>query len=101
MLDRGIGIDASIGLTFAEQATLVSEVASIGYSSAWTPKRSRHPRRLSRLCPVVRGLFIVVASTAMKRRRGVLSCAPSWAMRLRGLAPPSSPAIAATSPAWA
>ena len=37
MLDRGIGIDASLGLTFAEQATLVAEAASAGYSSAWTP----------------------------------------------------------------
>lgn len=37
MLDRGIGIDATLGLTFGEQATLVSEAVSAGYASAWTP----------------------------------------------------------------
>jgi alkanesulfonate monooxygenase SsuD/methylene tetrahydromethanopterin reductase-like flavin-dependent oxidoreductase (luciferase family) len=33
----GIGIDASLGLTFAEQRTLVQEAARAGYESAWTP----------------------------------------------------------------
>jgi alkanesulfonate monooxygenase SsuD/methylene tetrahydromethanopterin reductase-like flavin-dependent oxidoreductase (luciferase family) len=36
-LNRGIGIDASVGLSFAEQRTFVSEAAEAGYSSAWTP----------------------------------------------------------------
>jgi alkanesulfonate monooxygenase SsuD/methylene tetrahydromethanopterin reductase-like flavin-dependent oxidoreductase (luciferase family) len=39
-MTRGIGIDASLGLSFAEQRTLVSEAALAGYSSAWTPSGS-------------------------------------------------------------
>jgi alkanesulfonate monooxygenase SsuD/methylene tetrahydromethanopterin reductase-like flavin-dependent oxidoreductase (luciferase family) len=33
----GIGIDASLGLSFAEQGTLVREAANRGYTSAWCP----------------------------------------------------------------
>jgi alkanesulfonate monooxygenase SsuD/methylene tetrahydromethanopterin reductase-like flavin-dependent oxidoreductase (luciferase family) len=36
-MDYGIGIDASLGLTFDEQRTLVAEAARAGYASAWTP----------------------------------------------------------------
>ncbi len=33
----GIGIDASLGLSFDEQRSLVCEAAEAGYESAWTP----------------------------------------------------------------
>ncbi len=36
-MEYGIGIDASLGLTFAEQRSLVQEAARAGYASAWTP----------------------------------------------------------------
>jgi alkanesulfonate monooxygenase SsuD/methylene tetrahydromethanopterin reductase-like flavin-dependent oxidoreductase (luciferase family) len=36
-MDVGIGVDASLGLSFDEQRTLVQEAAKLGYKSAWTP----------------------------------------------------------------
>lgn len=36
-MERGIGIDASLGLSFAESRQLALEAATAGYSSAWTP----------------------------------------------------------------
>lgn len=36
-MDFGIGVDASLGLSFEEQHTLVQEAARLGYKSAWTP----------------------------------------------------------------
>jgi alkanesulfonate monooxygenase SsuD/methylene tetrahydromethanopterin reductase-like flavin-dependent oxidoreductase (luciferase family) len=36
-MEYGIGIDASLGLTFAEQRTLATEAAAAGYASIWTP----------------------------------------------------------------
>ncbi|MGE0599248.1 MAG: LLM class flavin-dependent oxidoreductase [Dehalococcoidia bacterium] len=36
-MELGIGIDASLGLSFEEQRTLVQEAAKLGYKSAWTP----------------------------------------------------------------
>jgi alkanesulfonate monooxygenase SsuD/methylene tetrahydromethanopterin reductase-like flavin-dependent oxidoreductase (luciferase family) len=34
----GVGLDASLGLSFAEQAELSQEAARLGYSSIWTPE---------------------------------------------------------------
>ncbi|MCC6387316.1 MAG: LLM class flavin-dependent oxidoreductase [Dehalococcoidia bacterium] len=36
-MEFGIGIDASLGLTLAEQRALVGEARDAGYASAWTP----------------------------------------------------------------
>lgn len=36
-MEYGIGIDASLGLTLAEQRVLVAEGKAAGYRSAWTP----------------------------------------------------------------
>ena len=36
-MEYGIGVDASLGLSFAESRALVAEAARLGYSSAWTP----------------------------------------------------------------
>ena len=36
-METGIGIDASLALSFEEQRTLVAEAARLGYTSAWTP----------------------------------------------------------------
>lgn len=36
-MNRGIGIDASLGLSFAESRELAVEAANAGYASAWTP----------------------------------------------------------------
>ena len=36
-MEIGIGVDASLGLSFEQQRALVAEAASLGYSSAWTP----------------------------------------------------------------
>ena len=34
----GVGLDATLNLTFEEQATLSQEAASLGYTSIWTPE---------------------------------------------------------------
>lgn len=39
-MQYGIGIDATLGLTFAEQRTLAREAKRAGYTSAWTPSGS-------------------------------------------------------------
>jgi len=39
-MQYGIGIDATLGLSFAEQRTLVREAKRAGYTSAWTPSGS-------------------------------------------------------------
>ena len=39
-MEYGIGIDATLGLSFAEQQTLVREAKAAGYTSAWTPSGS-------------------------------------------------------------
>lgn len=36
-MDYGIGVDASLGLSFAQSRALVAEAAGLGYTSAWTP----------------------------------------------------------------
>lgn len=36
-MEYGIGIDANLGLTFAEMTTLAREAAQLGYTSAWSP----------------------------------------------------------------
>jgi len=36
-MEFGIGIDASLGLTLAQQQSLVAEARDAGYASAWTP----------------------------------------------------------------
>ncbi len=36
-MEYGIGVDASLGLSFAESRALVAEAAALGYQSAWTP----------------------------------------------------------------
>jgi alkanesulfonate monooxygenase SsuD/methylene tetrahydromethanopterin reductase-like flavin-dependent oxidoreductase (luciferase family) len=36
-MEWGIGVDASLGLSFAESADLVAEAVTLGYTSAWTP----------------------------------------------------------------
>lgn len=39
-MEIGIGIDASLGLSFVQQRELVREAAQLGYTSAWTPSGS-------------------------------------------------------------
>ncbi|MEO8539749.1 MAG: LLM class flavin-dependent oxidoreductase [bacterium] len=36
-MEYGIGVDASLGLSFEESRALVAEAAGLGYLSAWTP----------------------------------------------------------------
>ena len=36
-MEWGIGVDASLQLSFAESRTLVTEAVALGYTSAWTP----------------------------------------------------------------
>ena len=44
-MDIGVGLDASLDLSFDEQAELSREAARLGYTSVWTPGGAR-PRRL-------------------------------------------------------
>ena len=37
-MEIGVGLDASLGLSFAEQAGLSQEAARLGYTSVWTPE---------------------------------------------------------------
>ena len=37
-MDIGVGLDASLNLSFAEQALLSKEAAQLGYTSIWTPE---------------------------------------------------------------
>ena len=37
-MDIGIGLDATLNLSFADQATLSQEAARLGYTSIWTPE---------------------------------------------------------------
>ena len=37
-MDIGVGLDASLGLSFDEQAELSREAARLGYTSVWTPE---------------------------------------------------------------
>jgi alkanesulfonate monooxygenase SsuD/methylene tetrahydromethanopterin reductase-like flavin-dependent oxidoreductase (luciferase family) len=37
-MDIGLGLDATLNLSFADQATLAQEAAQCGYSSIWTPE---------------------------------------------------------------
>lgn len=37
-MDVGVGLDASLGLTFDEEARLSKEAALLGYDSVWTPE---------------------------------------------------------------
>ena len=37
-MDIGIGLDATLNLSFADQAALSQEVARLGYTSIWTPE---------------------------------------------------------------
>jgi len=37
-MDIGLGLDATLNLSFADQAVLAQEAARCGYSSIWTPE---------------------------------------------------------------
>jgi hypothetical protein len=37
-MEIGIGLDASLNLSFADQATLAEDAARSGYTSIWTPE---------------------------------------------------------------
>ena len=37
-MDIGIGLDATLNLSFADQAVLSQEAARLGYTSIWTPE---------------------------------------------------------------
>ena len=37
-MDVGLGLDASLGMSFEDQATLSREAAELGYTSLWTPE---------------------------------------------------------------
>lgn len=41
-MELGIGLDASLGLSFEEQALASMEAARLGYTSIWTPEGSGH-----------------------------------------------------------
>ena len=41
-MDIGVGLDASLGLSFDEQAELSREAARLGYTSIWTPEGPGH-----------------------------------------------------------
>jgi alkanesulfonate monooxygenase SsuD/methylene tetrahydromethanopterin reductase-like flavin-dependent oxidoreductase (luciferase family) len=38
MMDIGIGLDATLNLSFADQANLAQEAARLGYTNIWTPE---------------------------------------------------------------
>jgi alkanesulfonate monooxygenase SsuD/methylene tetrahydromethanopterin reductase-like flavin-dependent oxidoreductase (luciferase family) len=61
----GIGIDASLGLSFEQQRGLVREAAEAGYESAWTPSG-----------PPTRDGFHVAAQWAMATNSGENGCLP-------------------------
>jgi alkanesulfonate monooxygenase SsuD/methylene tetrahydromethanopterin reductase-like flavin-dependent oxidoreductase (luciferase family) len=42
MMDIGIGLDATLKLSFAEQAELAQEAGRLGYTSIWTPEGTGH-----------------------------------------------------------
>jgi alkanesulfonate monooxygenase SsuD/methylene tetrahydromethanopterin reductase-like flavin-dependent oxidoreductase (luciferase family) len=42
MMEIGIGLDATLNLSFAEQAELAQEAARLGYTSIWTPEGAGH-----------------------------------------------------------
>ena len=37
-MEYGVGLDGTLGLTFADEARLSAEAASLGYTSVWTPE---------------------------------------------------------------
>ena len=37
-MEIGIGLDATLNLSFADQATVSQEAARLGYTSIWTPE---------------------------------------------------------------
>jgi len=41
-MDIGVGLDATLNLSLAEQAELSKEAARLGYSSIWTPESTGH-----------------------------------------------------------
>jgi alkanesulfonate monooxygenase SsuD/methylene tetrahydromethanopterin reductase-like flavin-dependent oxidoreductase (luciferase family) len=41
-MDIGIGLDATLNLSFADQAELAQEAARLGYTSIWTPEGTGH-----------------------------------------------------------
>ena len=41
-MEIGIGLDATLNLTFDEQAQLAQEAARLGYTSIWTTESSGH-----------------------------------------------------------
>jgi len=41
-MEIGVGLDASLGLSFGEQAELSQEAARLGYTSIWTPEAPGH-----------------------------------------------------------
>lgn len=41
-MDIGVGLDATLNLSFAEQAYLSQEAARLGYTSIWTPEGTGH-----------------------------------------------------------
>src|SRR5262245_18663101 len=41
-MEIGIGLDATLNLSFADQANLAQEAARLGYTSIWTPEGTGH-----------------------------------------------------------
>jgi alkanesulfonate monooxygenase SsuD/methylene tetrahydromethanopterin reductase-like flavin-dependent oxidoreductase (luciferase family) len=41
-MDIGIGLDATLNLSFADQANLAQEAAQLGYTNIWTPEGAGH-----------------------------------------------------------
>src|SRR5215467_4528655 len=39
-MDIGIGLDATLNLSFADQAALSQEAARLGYTNIWTPENT-------------------------------------------------------------
>jgi alkanesulfonate monooxygenase SsuD/methylene tetrahydromethanopterin reductase-like flavin-dependent oxidoreductase (luciferase family) len=37
-MDIGLGLDATLNLSFADQAVLAQEATQLGYTSLWTPE---------------------------------------------------------------
>lgn len=60
-MDIGIGLDATLNLSFADQAVLSQEAARLGYTSIWTPESTGHDsfqlcaQRWAASCQVVPG----------------------------------------------
>ena len=60
-MEIGVGLDATLGLSWDDQAVLAREAAAQGYTSIWTPEGTGHDsyqlclRRWEASCDVVEG----------------------------------------------